>query len=474
MKAPSVIPLIIDGKPVVCPVATQYKANVCQPRHSAAASQLVQGADKMQCIAAVESCARAFPAWASLSPKIKRSYFLKLSELLRARGFEIRTLIEDEISCPPLWSLINLEDTIALVDELAALCTSERLGGSIPLSTEPAQPLVFMEPLGVVLGIAPWNAPLILGLRSVAAAVAAGNTAVLKGSELSPRTHYLIANLFQEAGFPAGVVNFITNRTEDAAECFDTLINHNAVRKCNFTGSTAVGRAIAAKAGAALKPVLLELGGKNFAVVLKDADLDKASRMILEGAFLNNGQICMSTDTVLVVESVASKLSAKISELLPEIAKDVSHVINDKSRARLQSLLADAEAKSAKILRAEGQDTSFPPTVVESLTPNMDLIHLESFGPLLGIRTVSDEEEALQLMNESTYGLSAAIFSENHFRALQLGRRMKVGAVHINGSTVHDASNLPHGGHGDSGFGRFGAHWGLLEFVHTKTIIINA
>jgi acyl-CoA reductase-like NAD-dependent aldehyde dehydrogenase len=184
----------------------------------------------------------------------------------------------------------------------------------------------------------------------------------------------------------------------------------------------------------------------------------------------------MSTDTVLVVESVANELRSKLASMLPAFGPDVSHVITEKSRVRLQELLSDAESNGGKILRAQptnGQESSFPPTIVDALTPSMNFTGLESFGPMLGIRAVKDETEALHIMSESTYGLSAAVFSSNHFHALQLGRKMKVGAVHINGATVHDAPNLPHGGHGDSGFGRFGAHWGLLEFVHTKTIIIN-
>lgn len=184
----------------------------------------------------------------------------------------------------------------------------------------------------------------------------------------------------------------------------------------------------------------------------------------------------MSTDTVLVVEAAANELSAKLADMLPAVGADVSHVITEMSRARLQGLLSDAESNGGKILRAnttDQQESSFPATIVDAITPAMNFTHLESFGPMLGIRVVNDEQEALQIMSESTYGLSAAIFSRDHFRALQLGRRMKVGAVHINGATVHDAPNLPHGGYGDSGFGRFGAHWGLLEFVQTKTIIIN-
>lgn len=183
----------------------------------------------------------------------------------------------------------------------------------------------------------------------------------------------------------------------------------------------------------------------------------------------------MSTDTVLVCESIAGEFKATLSKLLPRFSTSISHVITEQSRNRIKGLLSDVEQKGGSVLQgsSESQQTSIPATIIEKVIPDMQFSHSESFGPLLGFRTVRDANEALEIMAESSYGLSAAIFSQNHFKALQIARRMKIGAVHINGSTVHDAPNLPHGGYGDSGFGRFGAHWGLMEFVQTKTIIIN-
>lgn len=175
-----------------------------------------------------------------------------------------------------------------LIEETAALVTSFNLTGSIPPSqNSEAHSLVVLEPLGVIIGIAPWNSPLLLGFRAVLPAIAIGNTAILKGSELSPRTHYFIASLFREAGFPPGVCNFLLHPADVAATVFETIIERHEVRKCNFTGSTPVGRAIANRAASALKPCLLELGGKNFAVVLDDADVAKAASLVCEGAFLN-------------------------------------------------------------------------------------------------------------------------------------------------------------------------------------------
>ena len=281
------MPLIIDGNDVF----------LSGEEHSFAPESVVinsklkviaQSADVASCHAAVDSCARAFESWSQTSTTRRRRLFLHLAHLLRDRGEEIRCIMEEEIHATRVWSSINLEDSILMIEEAASLITSPVLSGTLPPVQNPeSQVLVFTEPLGVILGIAPWNSPLILGFRSVVAAIAAGNTAILKGSEHSPRTHYFIASLFRDAGFPPGVCNFLLHREEDAAQVFETIIERFEIRKCNFTGSTQVGRSISSKAGRALKPCLMELGGKNFVIVLEDAEVEKAARIVAEGAFLN-------------------------------------------------------------------------------------------------------------------------------------------------------------------------------------------
>lgn len=283
-----VLPLIIDGKDLRADTAERvFSEDTFGRCHIHGEGILIQGADATSCRLAVESCSRAFVSWKNSSPHYRRELFLRLAKLLREREDEIKLLMQLEINCSPLWSTINVEDSMKMIEEAAALTTSLALNGIAPQShSTSVQALVLNEPLGVVLGIAPWNSPLILGFRAVVAPVAAGNTAILKGSELSPRTHHFIANLFRDSGFPPGVLNFLVHREEDAGEVFRALIERQEVRKCNFTGSTPVGRLIASKAAMELKPVLLELGGKNFAVVLEDADLEQAAKLVLEGAFL--------------------------------------------------------------------------------------------------------------------------------------------------------------------------------------------
>lgn len=281
--------MIIDGVDVFLPDQKLTFTPQSSGSDGASGCQTsAQGADIASCHAAVESSARVFKLWSRTSTTHRRRLLLGLANLLKSKEKEIRTIMEEEIHATSLWSHINFEDSILMIEEAASLTTSPILSGTLPASQNPeSQVLILTEPLGVILGIAPWNSPLILGFRSVLPAIAAGNTAILKGSELSPRVHYFVAALFREASFPPGVCNFLLHRAEDAVQIFDTIIERPEIRKCNFTGSTAVGRSIASKASRALKPCLLELGGKNFAIVLEDADLEKAVNMVAEGAFLN-------------------------------------------------------------------------------------------------------------------------------------------------------------------------------------------
>jgi acyl-CoA reductase-like NAD-dependent aldehyde dehydrogenase len=297
-RQPILVPLVIDGEECMPKSSERMFFAEAYGKHSSQRCGVkAHGADVKLCHLAVDSCARAFDSWKDVNPQQRRELFLRLADHLRERGAEIKAIMEDEIKCTPQWSHINLEDSILLIKETASLITPT-LSGVIPHTEgSDSQALILTEPLGVILGIAPWNSPLILGLRAVVAPIAAGNTAILKGSELSPRTHHFIARLFQDVGFPPGVLNFLLHKEQDAAEIFQALIERKEVRKCNFTGSTPVGRLIASQAARALKPVLLELGGKNYAIVLEDADLASAARNVVEGAFLN-----VSTGKLDVIE----------------------------------------------------------------------------------------------------------------------------------------------------------------------------
>ncbi|KAI9039811.1 putative aldehyde dehydrogenase [Aspergillus affinis] len=478
-------PLLINGEDAI--LSPPDRLGSCS-----ASTTPFQGVTPDLALQAINSSEEAFPAWSKTIPSQRRHLLNRVAELLEERSDNIIRSMQEEIHSPTIWAKVNIQAGIDLLRETAGLI-SDSIMGQVPVSQGDSYAMVLKEPLGVVLAMVPWNAPVILGLRGVVAPLAAGNTVVLKGSELSPRTHYLLACLFRDAGFPPGVVNFILHRPEDAAETFETMIGHPAIRKCNFTGSTNVGRIIASKAAWALKPVLLELGGKNFALVLNDADSQFAAGEIVKGAFLNvslpivdlmiyrtdespqNGQICMSTDLVFAVNDIAESLIPGILSHLQTI-KDSHTVISPASKQRLQRLIDDARSKGASIHQADLptlQEAQFPATMIEGLTPDMEFFSEESFGPVVGIVRVKTESEAMDLIQRSPYGLSAAIFTRSHFKALKLAESIRAGAIHVNGMTVHDEATLPHGGQGESGWGRFGAKWGIEEFLQTKTVILN-
>jgi acyl-CoA reductase-like NAD-dependent aldehyde dehydrogenase len=323
------------------------------------------------------------------------------------------------------------------------------------------------EPVGVILGIAPWNAPIILGCRAIATPLACGNTVILKASERCPKTHGLILQAFTDAGFPHGTVNLVTNREDHAAEVVGALIDHPAVRRINFTGSTAVGRIIAHRSAENLKPVLLELGGKAPLIVLEDANLDEAVKAAAFGSFMNAGQICMSTERIIVVDGVADEFVDRFTVKAGSMpGPAVGNQVDDQARASVAALVEDALGKGARRL---GEGAAI---VVDGVTPSMRLYRDESFGPVVGIIRVKDQEEAVRVANDSEYGLSASIFTKDTARGLRVARQIRSGICHINGPTVQDEAQMPFGGVGASGYGRFGGKAGIEAFTELRWITI--
>lgn len=307
-------------------------------------------------------------------------------------------------------------------------------------------------------------------------AIAAGNTVVLKGSELSPRSLWAVQSVFKEAGLPDGVLNYITSSPGNAAAVTRAIIEHPYVKKINFTGSTNVGRIVGRLAGENLKPVLLELGGKAPAIVCEDADLEVAATQCTLGSFLNAGQICMSTERILVHESVAAAFEEKLSAAVDKIFSprgDAPVVVVSAAVGKNKQLMSDAASKGARVVygnveATEATKTHMRPIIVSGVTPDMDIYKQESFGPTVSIITYTDEEDALRIANDTEYGLSSAVFSKDLRRAMRLARRIETGAVHINRMTVQDEAALPHGGAKASGFGRFN---GVIdEWLRTKNI----
>ncbi|KAJ4859459.1 aldehyde dehydrogenase family domain-containing protein [Trichoderma breve] len=413
---------------------------------------------------AVDSSYQAFNTWKRSSPWQRRELLTRAANLLRERREEAAAILRVETPIDDFMvHQINIQTSIDLLEELA--------GQIMHTMDAVVQP----KPLGVQVGIAPWNASLFLGMRAVATPIACGNTAILKASEKTPMAHHFIGRLFHDAGFPAGVLNVIQHSQEDAVSIVNALVSDSRVRKINFTGSTAVGKIIAANAAKHCKPVLLELGGKSAQLVLPDADLDKAAQAAAIGAFTHHGQVCMSTERILVSESVLDKFSEKLAASSMRFSENVCPGASVEHTSKVTSLLEDARAKGARILGGgEGahQDGSFlTPRILVNVTREMKIWHTETFAPIALLIPFSTVDEAVALANDTAYGLSASVYTANIPLAIEIGRRLESGSVHINSMTIHDEAHMPHGGVKESGWGRFGP--GFAEFTQLKTITIT-
>ena len=430
---------------------------------------------------AADTAAAAFPAWSATGPNARRAILLKAADLLAAKAPQFIELMAAETGATSGWAGFNVHLAAGMLREAAAM-TTQISGEVIPSDKPGCIAMAIRAPAGVVLSMAPWNAPVILGVRAVALPLACGNTVVLKASEICPGTHRLIAECLRDAGLPPGVLNVITNAPEDAPALIEMLIGHPAVRRVNFTGSTRVGRIIAQVAAKYLKPALLELGGKAPMIVLDDADIDAAVAAAAFGAFMNQGQICMSTERLVVDEKVAdafvTKLAAKAGSLVAGDPRKgntpLGSLIGTDAAVRIQALINDAVSKGAKVVaggRSEG--TLMSATVIDGVNSSMRIYNVESFGPVVSVVRVNGADESVRVANDTEYGLSAAVFGRDIARALEIAKRIDSGICHVNGPTVHDEAQMPFGGVKASGYGRFGGKAGIAEFTELRWITIE-
>ncbi|KAF2816481.1 aldehyde dehydrogenase family protein [Mytilinidion resinicola] len=437
-------------------------------------------ASKGDVIEAIDAAQGAFPSWSKTKPSMRVKILLRAADIMEHNIDEYAGFMATEMGADigvakffvtPL-SICMLRD---IASRISSIC------GTVPVcQDEGTSCIVYKEPYGVTLGIVPWNAPYVFGIRAAATAIATGNTTILKASELTPRCYWAIGKAFSEAGLPPGVLNILTCPPFDAPNIVNAMIAHPAVKKINFTGSASTGRKVARACGENLKPCLMELGGKNSAIILPDANLNKAVTECIAGSFLNAGQICMGTDRIILHAEIAQPFLAGLKAALTAMSKQpapLPRVVSSASKDRLQSLVSSALAAGAEMVFRGDTDevidksgTIFIPAILGGIKDDMEIWTQESFGPVAAYMVVQDEDEAVRLANTTEYGLSAAVFTKDLRKGLAIAKRLESGAVHINSMTIHDEPALPFGGIKSSGWGRFNAASGMEEFLVTKSV----
>jgi len=431
---------------------------------------------------AIEAAAAAAPAWAQAPPAARQAVFLAAADLLESRRDEVVSLLARETGCTFGMAMFQMHFVPGLLRQAAALAYAP-LGEVIPSDTG-AFAMGLRRPVGVVGAIAPWNVPLILSARSIAAPLALGNTVVLKPSEWSPISGGLLwGEIFAEAGLPAGVLNIVTHAPGEAQGIGDELIENPHVRRLNFTGSTATGRRLAEAAGRQLKRIVLELGGSNPLIVLADADLDYAVNAAAFGAFLHQGQICMSARRIIVERPIAAEFTARLAEKTSGLKAGnpnepdtiVGPIINEQALETIKGRVDAAVAAGAKVLAGgSAVGPCYEATLLSDVPADSELAQVETFGPVAAIEVVDSAQEAVERANATSYGLSSGIITRDAERGLALAQQIDAGIVHVNDQPVADEPQMPFGGVKDSGFGRFGGSAVVDEFTELRWITVQS
>lgn len=468
--------LFIDGKKR--PSSTGATFAVHNPYHKTqVATSASASAD--DCRAAIESAHRAFPAWEAAPLAVRRDIFLRAAVIMESEEWQRKAIeaLRDETASTDAWAKFNSIRADAALRNVAAM-VNELKGETFPSVWGGGQAFVQRRAQGVVYSVVPWNGPIPLAIRGAAIPMICGNTVVLRPSEYSPRTQALVVDAFHEAGLPPGVLNYIPISREDSIFLTPEIIAHPFVRKITFTGSDRVGKIIAAEAARHLKPCVLELGGKAPAIVLADADIDAAARGIVYGGLFNSGQICMSTERVIIqrpadaplIEALKKNI-ASLNVGAPESAR-LSALFNEGSAEGVVGLLEDAKAAGAELVLGDAtrEGTVVKPHLVLGVSPGMRLWERESFGPILSIAVVDTVDEAVELANSSEYTLAASLWTNDVYNAMDVAMRVRSGATNINGPTLNTESGLGNAGIGGaSGYGRFDVE----NFTDKRLVVIH-
>lgn len=431
--------------------------------------------------AAVEAAYEAFGHWSKLSPESRKNYLIKVAEAVEGLAEEMEDIMIEETGSwigKAKWELKSCAHFFRTGAQLA-----EQVKGYEISSEQGKKSMVIREPLGVVSVITPWNVPLNLSSRTTSGILAVGNTVVLKPSEESPLAGgWVLAKAFEKAGVPRGVFNVLTCSKKNVAEVGNVIVTHPKVKAISFTGSTKVGKSIASKAGALLKKVSVELGGKDAMIILDDADLQKAVTGATFASFFHAGQICMGCKRIYVDEKIAEEFTrrfvAKTKTLgmgdVRSFKCPIPPLINETQVLKIENQVRDAVSKGAIILVGGVRDgLYYHPTILSDLTPEMEVYAAESFGPVVCLYTFKDVKEAVAAVNESDLGLSGAVVTEDTDKGFDIARQMESGMCHINDGPVYGEAMAPFGGVKNSGMGRYGGLASVESFTQTRWITID-
>ncbi|WP_208590219.1 aldehyde dehydrogenase family protein [Gracilibacillus suaedae] len=438
-----------------------------------------QAASKEDVDRAYQSAKQAQKNWGTVNPAVKREIFEKAVLVIEEKHESIAQIITKEIG----GTRLKAEFEIGLVKNMlkeAATFPFRMEGKILPSVTDGKENRVYRVPVGVVGVISPFNFPFFLSMKSVAPALAAGNGVVLKPHEHTVITGgTMIAKIFEEAGLPKGLLNVITT---EISEIGDAFVEHPIPKSISFTGSTQVGRHIGSVAGKHLKEVHLELGGNSGLIVLDDADLDLAVSAAVFSRFTHQGQICMSANRIIIHEAVydnfVKKYLAKVSELTcgdPSDEKTIIGPLINKKQVEVTSKLIEAGIKEGAnpLIKGEVRGNIVEPVVFGNVTKDMKIAKEEIFAPVVSLIKASNDQEIIEIVNDTTYGLSGAVHTQNIERGAQLAKQMETGMIHINDGTINDEPNVAFGGMKNSGVGRLNGEWSLDAFTTTKWISIQ-
>ncbi len=429
---------------------------------------------------AMQAARAALPAWRALSAVERAAYLHKTAAILERDKEKIGTILAKEVAKgikAAIGEVVRTADLIRYAAEEGLRITGQAMeGGGFEAASKNKLAVVRREPVGVVLAIAPFNYPVNLSASKIAPALIAGNVVMFKPPTQGSISGLLLAKAFEEAGIPAGVFNTITGR---GSEIGDYIIEHKEVNFINFTGSTPIGERIGRLAG--MRPIMLELGGKDAALVLEDADLEHAAKQIVAGAFSYSGQRCTAIKRVIVLESVADKL---VTLLQAEVAKltvgdpfdnaDITPVIDNASADFIWGLIEDAQEKGAQALTPIKREGNLLwPVLFDQVTKNMKVAWEEPFGPVLPIIRVANVEEAIAFANESEFGLQSSVFTNDFKKAFEIAEKLEVGTVHINNKTQRGPDNFPFLGVKGSGAGVQGIKYSIEAMTNVKSIVFD-